>query len=37
MTSALYGEGDMLAPVLHLMALTIAFGVAARVAIRRYG
>ena len=37
MTSALYGEGDMLEPVLHLAALTVAFGVAARVAIRRYG
>jgi ABC-type multidrug transport system permease subunit len=37
MKSALYGSGGMGGPLAHLAALTIAFGAASRVAIRRFG
>jgi ABC-type multidrug transport system permease subunit len=36
MSSALYGKGDMVGPLLHLGALAAAFGVAGRVALRRF-
>ncbi len=35
--AALNGSGDLLAPILHLVALTLAFGVIARLALRRFG
>ena len=37
MRSALYGSGGMAGPLLHLAALTVAFGLASRLAIRRFG
>jgi hypothetical protein len=37
MRSALYGSGDLGGPLLHLAALALAFGLASRVAIRRFG
>jgi ABC-type multidrug transport system permease subunit len=36
MSSALYGKGGLAAPLLHLAALTVAFAVAARVALSRF-
>jgi len=36
MSSALYGKGDMVGPLLHLAALAAAFSVAGRVALRRF-
>ena len=35
--AALDGTGDLLVPLLHLLALTAAFGAAARVGLRRFG
>jgi ABC-2 type transport system permease protein len=35
MNSALYGKGDLVVPLLHLSALAAAFGVSARLALRR--
>ena len=35
MRSALHGEGGMVAPLLHLAALALAFGLAGRLALRR--
>jgi ABC-2 type transport system permease protein len=37
MRSALYGSGDLGGPLLHLAALAVAFGLASRLAIRRFG
>ena len=37
MRSALYGSGSLAGPLLHLAALAVAFGLASRVAIRRFG
>ena len=37
MRSALYGSGSLGGPLLHLAALAVAFGLASRVAIRRFG
>jgi ABC-type multidrug transport system permease subunit len=36
MSSALYGEGDMVGPLFHLAALAVAFTVAGRLALRRF-
>lgn len=36
MRSALYGDGSLIGPLLHLLGLTVAFGVAARVALIRF-
>jgi len=36
MSSALYGKGDMVGPLLHLAALAAAFTVAGRIALRRF-
>jgi ABC-type multidrug transport system permease subunit len=36
MSSALYGEGQLLVPLLHLLGLAVAFGVASRLALRRF-
>jgi ABC-type Na+ efflux pump permease subunit len=36
MSSALYGKGDFLVPVLHLLGLALAFGAAGRLALRRF-
>jgi ABC-2 type transport system permease protein len=35
MSSALYGKGDIVAPLLHLAALALMFAFAARLALRR--
>jgi ABC-type transport system involved in cytochrome c biogenesis permease component len=35
--AALDGTGELLGPLLHLLALTVAFGAAARVGLRRFG
>ena len=37
MRSALYASGGLAGPLVHLAGLTVAYGVAARVAIRRFG
>jgi ABC-type multidrug transport system permease subunit len=37
MRSALYGSGGLGSPLLHLAALAVAYGLAARVALRRFG
>jgi ABC-2 type transport system permease protein len=37
MRSALYGSGSLAGPLLHLAALALVFGLASRVAIRRFG
>jgi ABC-2 type transport system permease protein len=37
MSAALDGSGEILAPLLHLLGLTLAFSVAARVGLRRFG
>ena len=37
MRSALYASGGLVGPLLHLAGLTAAYGLAARVAIRRFG
>ena len=37
MRSALYSSGSLGGPLLHLGALAVAFGLASRVAIRRFG
>ena len=36
MRSALYGDGSLIGPLLHLLGLTIAFGAAARAALIRF-
>ena len=36
-SAALYGEGGLAGPLLHLAALAAAFGLAARLAVRRFG
>jgi ABC-2 type transport system permease protein len=36
MSSVLYDEGELAVPLLHLTALTVAFGVAGRLALRRF-
>jgi ABC-2 type transport system permease protein len=36
MSSALYGKGELLVPLLHLLGLTLAFAVASRLALRRF-
>jgi ABC-2 type transport system permease protein len=36
MSAALYGDGELAAPLLHLAVLAAAFGVAARLALRRF-
>jgi hypothetical protein len=33
--SALYGDGPLVGPLIHLAALTLAFGAAARLGLRR--
>jgi ABC-type multidrug transport system permease subunit len=33
--SAFYGDGALLGPLLHLLGLALAFGIAARLAVRR--
>ncbi len=35
--AALDGSGDLLAPLVHLLVLTLAFGAAARLGLRRFG
>jgi ABC-2 type transport system permease protein len=37
MRSALYASGDLPGPLVHLAALAVAYGLASRVAIRRFG
>ena len=37
MRSALYGSGSLAGPLLHLAGLALAFGLASRLAIRRFG
>jgi ABC-2 type transport system permease protein len=37
MRSALYGSGELAGPLVHLGALAVAYGLASRVAIRRFG
>ena len=37
MRSALYASGDLAGPLVHLGALAVAYGLASRVAIRRFG
>jgi ABC-2 type transport system permease protein len=36
-TAAFYGDGALAGPLLHLLALAAGFGLAARVAVRRFG
>jgi hypothetical protein len=36
MSSALYDEGKLVGPLLHLAALTAAFGLAGRLALKRF-
>jgi hypothetical protein len=36
MSSALYSEGELVVPLLHLLALAVAFAVASRLALRRF-
>ncbi len=37
MRSALYSSGELAGPLLHLAGLTVAYGLASRVAVRRFG